>query len=66
MITRRRLMGVTLPLEATSSESACEKSIRNGHVVPPPRPQAAPDNVVRTVSENARTLKFKSAGFEGR
>jgi hypothetical protein len=27
-------------------------------------PEGAPDNVVRTVSENARTLKFKSAGFE--
>jgi predicted AAA+ superfamily ATPase len=29
-------------------------------------PEGAPDNVVRTVSENARTLKFKSAGFEER
>jgi hypothetical protein len=27
-------------------------------------PEGAPDNVVRTVSENARTLKFKSSGFE--
>jgi hypothetical protein len=27
-------------------------------------PEGAPDNVVRTVSENARTIKFKSAGFE--
>jgi hypothetical protein len=27
-------------------------------------PEGAPDNVVRTVSENARTLRFKSAGFE--
>ena len=27
-------------------------------------PEGAPGNVVRTVSENARTLKFKSAGFE--
>jgi predicted AAA+ superfamily ATPase len=27
-------------------------------------PQGAPDNVVRTVTENSRTLKFKSHGFE--
>jgi len=27
-------------------------------------PDGAPDNVVRTVTENARTLKFKSSGFE--
>jgi type III restriction enzyme len=27
-------------------------------------PEGAPDNVVRTVTENARTLKFKSQGFE--
>ncbi len=27
-------------------------------------PNGAPDNVVRTVSENARTLKFESFGFE--
>jgi hypothetical protein len=27
-------------------------------------PEGAPDNVVCTVSENARTLKFKSAGFK--
>lgn len=27
-------------------------------------PDGAPDNVVRTVTENARTLKFKSHGFE--
>ena len=27
-------------------------------------PNGAPDNVVRTVTENARTLKFKSQGFE--
>jgi len=24
-----------------------------------------PDNVVRTVTENGRTLKFKNQGFEG-
>jgi hypothetical protein len=27
-------------------------------------PQGAPDNVVRTVTENSRTLKFTSSGFE--
>lgn len=27
-------------------------------------PDGAPDNVVRTVTENARTLKFDSFGFE--
>ena len=27
-------------------------------------PNGAPDNVVRTVTENGRTLKFKSQGFE--
>ena len=27
-------------------------------------PHGAPDNIVRTVTENARTLKFKSQGFE--
>ncbi len=27
-------------------------------------PSGAPDNVVRTVTENCRTLKFESAGFE--
>ena len=27
-------------------------------------PSGAPDNVVRTVTENARTLKFTSQGFE--
>ena len=27
-------------------------------------PSGAPDNVVRTVTENARTLKFKAGGFE--
>lgn len=28
-------------------------------------PQGAPDNVVRTVTENCRTLKFTDHGFEG-
>ena len=27
-------------------------------------PSGAPDNVVRTVTENSRTLKFASQGFE--
>ena len=27
-------------------------------------PSGAPDNVVRTVTENARTLKFSTQGFE--
>ena len=27
-------------------------------------PDGAPDSVVRTVTENARTLKFKNQGFE--
>jgi hypothetical protein len=27
-------------------------------------PDGAPDNTVRVVTENARTLKFKSQGFE--
>ena len=27
-------------------------------------PEGAPDNVVRTVTENCRTLKFREAGFE--
>jgi hypothetical protein len=27
-------------------------------------PSGAPDNVVRTVTENSRTLKFTSQGFE--
>jgi hypothetical protein len=27
-------------------------------------PNGAPDNVVRTVTENSRTLKFKNQGFE--
>ena len=27
-------------------------------------PDGAPDNVVRTVTENSRTLKFESHGFE--
>ncbi len=27
-------------------------------------PSGVPDNVVRTVTENARTLKFTSQGFE--
>ena len=27
-------------------------------------PQGAPDNVVRTVTENSRTLKFSTQGFE--
>jgi hypothetical protein len=27
-------------------------------------PEGAPDNVVRTVTENCRTLRFKSYGFE--
>jgi hypothetical protein len=27
-------------------------------------PGGAPDNVVRTVTENSRTLKFTSQGFE--
>jgi hypothetical protein len=27
-------------------------------------PAGAPDNVVRTVTENGRTLKFLSSGFE--
>jgi hypothetical protein len=28
-------------------------------------PEGAPENVVRTVTENCRTLKFKNQGFEG-
>jgi len=28
-------------------------------------PEGAPDNIVRTVTENARTLKFTAQGFEG-
>jgi hypothetical protein len=28
------------------------------------RPGGAPDHVVRTVTENCRTLKFKTYGFE--
>jgi len=28
------------------------------------RPVGAPDQVVRTVTENCRTLKFKTYGFE--
>lgn len=27
-------------------------------------PSGAPDNIVRTVTENCRTLKFKASGFE--
>lgn len=27
-------------------------------------PDGAPEHVVRTVTENARTLKFETAGFE--
>jgi hypothetical protein len=27
-------------------------------------PEGAPDNVVRTVTENCRTLKFRTHGFE--
>jgi hypothetical protein len=27
-------------------------------------PEGAPDNVVRTVTENGRTLRFTSQGFE--
>jgi len=27
-------------------------------------PEGAPDNVVRIVTENARTLKFNAQGFE--
>jgi hypothetical protein len=27
-------------------------------------PSRVPDNVIRTVTENSRTLKFKSQGFE--
>ena len=27
-------------------------------------PDGAPDNVVRTVTENSRTLKFEDSGFE--
>jgi hypothetical protein len=27
-------------------------------------PSGAPDNVVRTVTENCRTLKFENSGFE--
>jgi hypothetical protein len=27
-------------------------------------PDGAPDNVVRTVTENSRTLRFTSQGFE--
>ena len=27
-------------------------------------PSGAPDNVVRTVTENCRTLKFETSGFE--
>jgi hypothetical protein len=27
-------------------------------------PSGAPDHVVRTVTENSRTLKFKNQGFE--
>lgn len=27
-------------------------------------PEGAPEHVVRTVTENARTLRFKSQGFE--
>ena len=27
-------------------------------------PSGAPENVVRTVTENCRTLKFESQGFE--
>jgi len=27
-------------------------------------PEGVPDNVVRTVTENCRTLKFKNHGFE--
>lgn len=27
-------------------------------------PEGAPDNVVRTITENSRTLKFTSHGFE--
>lgn len=27
-------------------------------------PHGAPDNIVRTVTENSRTLKFSSHGFE--
>jgi hypothetical protein len=27
-------------------------------------PSGAPDNVVRTITENSRTLKFTSQGFE--
>jgi hypothetical protein len=27
-------------------------------------PTGAPDQVVRTITENSRTLKFKSSGFE--
>jgi hypothetical protein len=28
-------------------------------------PSGAPDNVVRTVTENSQTLRFTHAGFEG-
>jgi hypothetical protein len=28
------------------------------------RPEGFPDNVVRTVTENAKVLKFKTQGFE--
>jgi len=33
-------------------------------VLPEAISEGAPDNVVRTVTENARTLKFASLGFE--
>jgi putative DNA methylase len=76
---RKELIEVAVPLVAINTASAPEKSIRHGHPSTlhlwwARRPYAAAravisagasDNVVRTVTENCRTLKFKSnSGFE--
>lgn len=54
---KKKLIEVALPLDAINKASAREKSIRHGH-------PSAPEQLVRTVTENSRTLKFTTHGFE--
>jgi hypothetical protein len=59
---RKKPIEVALPLEAINKASAREKSITLE--VEADIPAGAPDQVVRTVNENSKTLKFTNYDFE--
>jgi hypothetical protein len=50
----KKLIEVAMPLPEINDASEIDAEI----------PSGAPDQVVRTVTENCRTLKFTSQGFE--